>query len=151
MSAVERPAPAASPGRSRRSKAAPAPPAGVEPKAELRILETRVYRGPNLYALRKVMRENGDAKAELWATEAGATTCTEGVDERCVDAETQARWIREYVELSREMPWLVKRHWWPYGSVISSVSPARSVASFSTRKARPANAANMTTIPACTT
>ena len=57
-------------------------------------------------ALRKVMRDNGDAKAELWATEAGATTCTEGVDERCVDAETQARWISEYVELSREMPWL---------------------------------------------
>lgn len=57
-------------------------------------------------ALRKVMRDNGDARAELWATEAGATTCAEGVDERCVDAATQARWIREYVELSREMPWL---------------------------------------------
>ncbi len=50
MSAVERPAPAASPGRSRRSRAAPAPPAGVEPKAELRILETRVYRGPNYWS-----------------------------------------------------------------------------------------------------
>jgi len=57
-------------------------------------------------ALRKVMQENGDDRAELWATEAGATTCTEGVDERCVDADTQARWIREYVDLSREMPWL---------------------------------------------
>ncbi len=57
-------------------------------------------------ALRKVMRENGDSRAELWATEAGATTCRERIDERCVDADTQARWIREYVELSREMPWL---------------------------------------------
>jgi hypothetical protein len=57
-------------------------------------------------ALRQVMREHGDEKAELWATEAGATTCREGIDERCVDAETQARWVREYVELSRKMPWL---------------------------------------------
>jgi polysaccharide biosynthesis protein PslG len=57
-------------------------------------------------ALREVMRTNGDERAELWATEAGATTCRKGVDERCVDAETQARWIREYVDLSRDMPWL---------------------------------------------
>jgi hypothetical protein len=57
-------------------------------------------------ALRKVMRENGDSKAELWATEAGATTCPSDVDERCVDDDTQARWIRDYVELARDMPWL---------------------------------------------
>jgi hypothetical protein len=57
-------------------------------------------------ALRKVMHDNGDDKAELWATEAGATTCPSDVDERCVDDETQARWIRDYVELARDMPWL---------------------------------------------
>jgi hypothetical protein len=57
-------------------------------------------------ALRKVMRANGDSRAELWATEAGATTCRKGVDERCVDPDTQARWVREYVELARQMPWL---------------------------------------------
>ena len=57
-------------------------------------------------ALRKVMRANGDDKAELWATEAGATTCADDADERCVDEETQARWVTEYVELARDMPWL---------------------------------------------
>ena len=57
-------------------------------------------------ALRRIMRRNGDERAELWATEAGATTCREGIDERCVDAATQARWIRDYVEVAREVPGL---------------------------------------------
>ena len=56
--------------------------------------------------LRRIMREHGDERAELWATEAGSTTCREGVDERCVDEETQARWIREYVELAPTVPGL---------------------------------------------
>ena len=50
MSAVER-APRGGKGTApRRQKATPTPPAGVEPKAELRILETRVYRGPNYWS-----------------------------------------------------------------------------------------------------
>lgn len=57
-------------------------------------------------ALRRIMRRHGDGRAELWATEAGATTCREGVDERCVDAQTQARWVRAYVEVARDVPGL---------------------------------------------
>jgi len=57
-------------------------------------------------ALRRIMRKHGDRRAELWATEAGATTCADRADERCVDADTQARWIRDYVEVARDMPWL---------------------------------------------
>jgi polysaccharide biosynthesis protein PslG len=57
-------------------------------------------------ALRRVMRDNGDSDAELWATEAGATTCAEGADEVCVDPDAQAVRVREYVELGRQMPWL---------------------------------------------
>ena len=57
-------------------------------------------------ALRRIMRKRGDRRAELWATEAGATTCADRADERCVDADTQARWIRDYVEVARDMPWL---------------------------------------------
>lgn len=56
--------------------------------------------------LRGIMRKHGDKRAELWATEAGSTTCREGVDERCVDRNTQARWVHDYVAMAREMPWL---------------------------------------------
>ena len=46
-------------------------------------------------------------KNALWQEEIDTVTLVDrGHDERCVDADTQARWIREYVDLSREMPWL---------------------------------------------
>jgi polysaccharide biosynthesis protein PslG len=56
--------------------------------------------------LRRILQSHGDQRAELWATEAGASTCAVGTHSRCVTPEVQARWIAEYVELSRQMPWL---------------------------------------------
>jgi hypothetical protein len=57
-------------------------------------------------ALREVMRANGDRNPELWATEAGASTCNPSANDRCVSLARQARWIRDYVEVARTMPGL---------------------------------------------
>ena len=56
--------------------------------------------------MRRILQAHGDRKAELWATEVGASTCTVGVHPRCVTPLVQAKWISDYVELGRRMPWL---------------------------------------------
>jgi hypothetical protein len=56
--------------------------------------------------LRRIMARNGDTKGELWATEAGASTCQDGANPRCVSPQTQAERIRDYIVAARSMPWL---------------------------------------------
>jgi polysaccharide biosynthesis protein PslG len=77
------------------------PPTGRAPKTPV---EYSFRDGAAL--LRRIMRRHGDRRGELWATEAGASTCALGSHPRCVSPATQADWIEDYVALAREMPFL---------------------------------------------
>ena len=57
-------------------------------------------------ALREVMAAHGDRNPELWATEAGASTCNPAANKDCVSMARQARWIRDYVQVARMIPGL---------------------------------------------
>jgi polysaccharide biosynthesis protein PslG len=54
--------------------------------------------------LHEVMAAHGDARGELWATEAGVSTCSSGA--RCVDERTQADYVAGYLTLARRLPYL---------------------------------------------
>jgi hypothetical protein len=57
-------------------------------------------------ALHDVMLAHGDPSPELWATEAGASSCNPAADDRCVDERTQARYVRAYVRGARDFPYV---------------------------------------------
>jgi hypothetical protein len=56
--------------------------------------------------LHDVMGAHGDARGELWATEAGASTCDRAFDAGCVSEATQAADIGSYLRVARRFPYL---------------------------------------------
>ena len=56
--------------------------------------------------MREIMVAHGDRDVELWATEAGASTCPRTLHVDCVSRATQADRIAEYIEVSRGFPYV---------------------------------------------
>jgi hypothetical protein len=56
--------------------------------------------------LHDIMREHGDPRGELWATEAGASTCRRSVDSACVSERTQASRVAAYLRVARRFRYL---------------------------------------------
>ena len=55
---------------------------------------------------RRIMDANGDRKSELWATEVGASSCAETLNEVCVSRAEQAERVEEYLTTARQFPYL---------------------------------------------
>ena len=53
-----------------------------------------------------IMVSHGDARGELWATEAGVSTCNPIFDSGCVSEATQAVHIESYLRVARDFPYL---------------------------------------------
>jgi hypothetical protein len=56
--------------------------------------------------LHDIMVGNGDARGELWATEAGVSTCNPIFDSGCVSEATQAVHVDSYLRVARTFPYL---------------------------------------------
>jgi polysaccharide biosynthesis protein PslG len=56
--------------------------------------------------LHDIMANHGDPNPQLWATEAGASTCDTGVDSACVSEDKQAKLVSDYFEVARTIPYL---------------------------------------------
>ena len=56
--------------------------------------------------MRDIMVAHGDADLELWATEAGASTCPKTLHVDCVSRATQAHRIKQYIETARRFPYV---------------------------------------------
>ena len=56
--------------------------------------------------LHDIMREHGDERGELWATEAGVSTCNRSFDSGCVSERTQAARVAAYLRVARRFPYL---------------------------------------------
>ena len=52
------------------------------------------------------MAEHGDPNPQLWATEAGASTCDPRDDPRCVSEARQATFVTDYFKVARTLPYL---------------------------------------------
>ncbi len=57
-------------------------------------------------AMYDLMRAKGDRTPELWATEAGASTCTNQNNVRCVSRERQAQFVTAYLRGAEQFPYL---------------------------------------------
>ena len=53
-----------------------------------------------------IMLSHGDTRGELWATEAGVSTCNPILDPGCVSEATQAVHIGSYLRVARSFPYL---------------------------------------------
>ena len=53
-----------------------------------------------------IMLEHGDPRGELWATEAGVSTCNPTFDSGCVSEQTQAQHVASYLRVARRFPYL---------------------------------------------
>lgn len=53
-----------------------------------------------------IMGRYGDARGELWATEAGVSTCDPAFDRGCVSEATQAAHVGSYLRVGRRFPYL---------------------------------------------
>ena len=53
-----------------------------------------------------IMLEHGDPRGELWATEAGVSTCSPTFDAGCVSEVTQAQHVASYLREARRFPYL---------------------------------------------
>jgi hypothetical protein len=56
--------------------------------------------------LHDIMRQHGDPRGELWATEAGVSTCNTVFDSGCVSEATQAHYVGSYLRIARRFPYL---------------------------------------------
>jgi hypothetical protein len=56
--------------------------------------------------LREIMVAHGDPDPELWATEAGASTCPRSLNRSCVSRSTQAARVADYIRVARRFPYL---------------------------------------------
>ena len=56
--------------------------------------------------LHDVMLAHGDPRGELWATEAGASTCSTAFDAGCVSESVQASNVGAYLRVARRFPYL---------------------------------------------
>ena len=56
--------------------------------------------------LHGIMQRAGDDRAVLWATEAGASTCSPQLNAECVSEEEQAKRIAGYIEALRRFPFV---------------------------------------------
>jgi hypothetical protein len=56
--------------------------------------------------LREIMVAHGDRDGELWATEAGASTCPRALNPSCVSRAAQADRVEQYVRAARRFPYL---------------------------------------------
>jgi hypothetical protein len=53
-----------------------------------------------------IMLEHGDARGDLWATEAGVSTCDPAFDPGCVSEPEQAVHVASYLRIGRQFPYL---------------------------------------------
>jgi polysaccharide biosynthesis protein PslG len=56
--------------------------------------------------LHQVMADHGDPSGQLWATEAGVSTCSPAFDSACVSEPMQALYVGSYLRLARDFPYL---------------------------------------------
>jgi hypothetical protein len=56
--------------------------------------------------LHDIMAAHGDPNPQLWATEAGASTCDPQRDSGCVSDARQAKFVTEYFKVARTLPYL---------------------------------------------